>query len=119
MTNIVKRAISKTRDKLLAEVIKSISELDTKIVTFQQDQLDLYHELEGRIKNSGTIQLSPNEVMTKIFSGAKMYLDPHDIAVVPHLVLDGEWEHDVTHAWLSIVKENDIVIDIGANFGYF
>lgn len=72
-----------------------------------------------RIKNSGVVYLSSKEVMVKIFSGAKMFLDTTDRGLVPHLMMDGEWEHDVTHAWLSVLKPGDTVLDIGANFGYF
>lgn len=84
------------------------------------EQLNLQQKkLLERINNSGTVYLSENELMTKIFSGAKMYLDPKDRSLTPHLILDGNWEWDITQAWLRNIKEGDVVFDIGANFGYF
>jgi FkbM family methyltransferase len=50
-----------------------------------------------------------------------MYLDPKDIAVVPHIILEGIWERQITEAWRRVMDEMDIktVYDIGSNFGYF
>jgi FkbM family methyltransferase len=72
-----------------------------------------------QVANSGIIQTSPNEIIAKLQSGLKIYLDTRDISVVPHLALDGVWEPHITKAWLSVLKPELTVFDIGANFGYF
>lgn len=77
------------------------------------------NDLSTQITNSGVIKTGNHEILVKLFNGLKIYLDTRDIAVVPHLALDKIWEPQITKAWLKMVKPNDTVFDIGANFGYF
>lgn len=121
-------------NRLIHPVQSSLNNIEVKIDRHYQElsrhQNDLSNEIlksQGeyfrqtieQLKNSGHIKISETEILSKIFSGAKMYLDPRDIAVAPHLILDGEWESNITQAWLTAVRKNDVVFDIGANFGYF
>lgn len=126
MTNIVKKGVIKSRDRVLGNVMYSIQKLSNKLDFFigEQEKTNEKHqqqnnELTDTIKNSGTIRISDKELLTKTFSGLKIYLDPRDISVTPHLALDSIWEYHITRAWLSVVGRNDVVMDIGANFGYF
>jgi FkbM family methyltransferase len=54
-----------------------------------------------------------------MFTGMKIYLDPKDLSVTPHLALDGIYEGNISNAWLRVIRPDDVVFDIGANFGYF
>jgi FkbM family methyltransferase len=119
---VPKKILRSARDKFLAQALDAIREVQAQLNVLermQQEQRAAQEALSSRVQNSGYVQLSETEIMTKIFSGAKLYVDPRDVALAPHLILDSEWEHDVTHAWLSVVKPKDVVLDIGANFGYF
>jgi FkbM family methyltransferase len=51
--------------------------------------------------------------------GNKMYVDGRDKAIVPFLLTDGVWEEYVTHLFTKTVKSHHIVMDIGANIGYY
>lgn len=130
MSSMAKDFLRKSRNTLLRSITDSIEKLDKRVggvheeiqttqLKINHNQLIIMDEINRRVKNSGTIQLSETEILTKIFSGLKMYLDPRDIAVVPHLALDAIWEHRITAAWLAAVKPHDVVLDVGANFGYF
>lgn len=133
MANILKTAIKTPRDRFLQVVTEALDKLqagvgrlDSKIDQVHDAQLDINHhttvvveEIRDRGKNSGTLVLSSTEMVTKIFSGLKMYLDPRDMAISIPLALDGIWEHRITAAWLSIVGRHDTVLDIGANNGYY
>lgn len=117
---MVKKIVNKIRSipQRLEAIERGINELKAKVDQLQQKQDKIQASLT-KVVNSGVVYLSSKEVMVKIFSGAKMYLDTTDRGLVPHLMMDGEWERDVTHAWLSVLKPGDTVLDIGANFGYF
>lgn len=66
-----------------------------------------------------TVNIDQRTLLTKIFTGVKIYLDPQDLSVAAHIAVDGIWEKQITKAWLAVLKKDDTVLDIGANFGYF
>jgi FkbM family methyltransferase len=110
------------RDKLLAHLPRSVRNIEAQVnnlVQMQSAQNLRLDAIERRVTNSGFVQLSDNEILAKIFTGAKMYLDPRDVGLVPHLILDGDWERNITQAWLSVLQPGDTILDIGTNFGYF
>jgi FkbM family methyltransferase len=136
MTNIIKSSIQKTRDRFLIQIQEGIDRLSQRLDSLDKVQeevqnvrqaqlqanhyqLATYNVLAEKLLNSGTVYISPSEIVSKMFTGQKIYLDPRDISVAPHLALDAIWEADITTAWLSIVRPEDIIIDIGANFGYY
>lgn len=126
MSKTVKAVVKRYRNRLLGNISQSLGEIKELLrvasgerLNINHHQLEVLNETNQRLKNSGTLVLSSSEIVTKIFSGLKMYLDPSDIAVVPHLALDAIWEHHITSAWLATIRPQDTVVDIGANFGYF
>lgn len=126
MDNALKRVVRKSRNKFLASITELLNRLETglehleaKMDAIHGEQQSSINELRSKIINSGTIRISETEILTKIFSGIKFYLDPKDISVTPHLSLDYIWEENVTYAWLKTIKPGDMILDIGANFGYF
>lgn len=83
-------------------------------------QLELLNtQLASTPKQVQTIQIDDKTLLTKLFTDLKMYLNPNDISVAAHIALDGIWEKEITRAWLSVLGADDVVLDIGANFGYF
>ena len=70
-------------------------------------------------KNSATIQIDKHQVLTRLFTGQIIYLDSRDISLAPHLMMNGEWEMEITQLFRSLVKPDSVVFDIGANVGYF
>lgn len=90
---------------------KAILSLDNKI--------DILIQEEKQNMSFGIIHLPDNNILIKIFSGLKLYLNINDSSVAPHIALDGIWEPHITKAWLSVIKPDDVVFDIGANFGYY
>lgn len=126
MPNIAKDIIIKSRDKMFAKLVKSIDDLNNRVDEIKHHQLNIderneyrYRDLSEMVRNSGILQVSQNEVVVKLFNGLKIYLDTRDISVTPHLALDSIWEYNITRAWIDVVKRHDVIIDIGANYGYF
>ena len=108
MKNRIKSMLQKSSNIANSKVLTEIEDLRSKMAIVVEKQ-----------SNTGIISLGNNEIITKIFSGLKIYLDTRDISVTPHLALDGIYEGHISNAWISQIEKNSTVIDIGANFGYF
>ena len=107
------------RNKVLSSVIKKLDEINLSTTNNTRIIESVNESTYRRIRNSGSITTGSNEILAKIFTGLKIYLDPNDLAVAVHIALDGIWEENISRAWINTIKEDDTVLDIGANFGYF
>lgn len=58
-------------------------------------------------------------ILCRVLGRYKMYVDPNDHGLSPHLILDGFWEMPTTEAIAQLVSPGMVVADIGANLGYF
>jgi FkbM family methyltransferase len=70
-------------------------------------------------KNSNAVPTGENEILTRIFTGQLMYVDPRDLSVSPHLIMSGEWEMGITKIFRQCINKDSVVFDVGANSGYF
>ncbi|HYP39565.1 MAG TPA: FkbM family methyltransferase [Chloroflexia bacterium] len=61
-------------------------------------------------------RLKPASIRVK---GFKLFLDPDDKVMSHYLLEDGRWEPLETGIVESELKEGDVVLDIGANIGYY
>jgi FkbM family methyltransferase len=102
----------------IKDVIRSLREVNEKVDRLERKLDDALYTVH-LVKNGATVKTGEHEAITRIFTGQKMYLDTRDASLTPHLMLDGEWEHTFTHVFLKHIKPGDVVLDIGANFGYF
>ena len=114
--------------KLRAKVL-GIGIIEARIEKLQHANEEAFARLENLQKTAmkydaiGIMPLSDKEIAVKIFNDLIMYLDPRDIAITPHIALERIWEREITYAWLSVldhdVRDEPVVMDIGANFGYY
>lgn len=51
--------------------------------------------------------------------GSRMYVDPRDQAISRFLMLDGVYEPEETKMFKDTIKPGMVVLDIGANIGYY
>ncbi|WP_203072995.1 FkbM family methyltransferase [Falsiroseomonas ponticola] len=65
------------------------------------------------------VQVDPSTVLCRVLGRYKMMVDGRDVALAPHLMLDGYWEMWTTEFMLRTVKPGMVVLDVGANLGYF
>lgn len=122
--NHSRKTIKQYRDKVLGvghrldglqRSIQDLSERQTRV----EENLRQINHFNATNYQAQSLRLADNEVLTKIFTDLKMYLNPEDMSVAAHIALDGIWEKEITKAWLAVLKSDDTVLDIGANFGYF
>lgn len=64
-------------------------------------------------------KLRPKGLVLVNVQGNKMYVNPNDRGIAPMLLMDGVMEKYDTELFKKMVKEGMIVVDIGANVGYF
>jgi len=81
-----------------------------------QDQTLFYLDV---LKNGQATYLGDYQVLTRLFTGQKIFVDSRDVSVSPALIMDGRWEPETTAALMNLLQPSDCMIDIGANFGYF
>ncbi len=58
-------------------------------------------------------------ILTNLIQGPKIFLDTRDTSLAPIIIQHGYWEKWVTDIFLSVLKPGMIVVDIGANCGYY
>ncbi|MGC1187165.1 MAG: FkbM family methyltransferase [Candidatus Acidiferrales bacterium] len=58
------------------------------------------------------------EILTSC-QGFKVYVDPMDVGIAQHVISDGVYEPGTTELFKSLLKPGMVVLDVGANFGYY
>lgn len=78
--------------------------------------------IEDALKNSEKRKiayLGNHRSLTTTIFGHQIIVDTRDFSITPHILTYGYWELWVTKAVLEIVKKDMIVLEVGANFGYY
>ena len=68
-------------------------------------------------------RIYPHESTIEIH-GSKMYMNPSNLpkrfrAIFRFFIINGSYESRTTEMFRKVVKKGDVVVDIGANMGYF
>lgn len=72
------------------------------------------------LHNRAFAQSLGNEmVLCRMLGQYKIFVDPNDWSVSPHIIADGIWEPRVTEIVIDTLKKGMTAIDVGANLGYF
>jgi FkbM family methyltransferase len=65
------------------------------------------------------IYLGEHLALAQVLDKFKMYVDTRDIGIAPHLLMSGLWELWVTKVFCEFLRPGMVVVDVGANFGYY
>ena len=79
----------------------------------------IVNELQSSMIVKKCIYMSGGIALTTLWDGSKVYVNCKDRSVAPHLLLNGEWEMDITKVFIEKLPKQGIVFDCGANHGYF
>lgn len=63
--------------------------------------------------------LGQNRYLTRTAYGRKMFLDTRDMTLVPHIILDGVWEPNVTKVITGLLQPGQRVLEVGSNLGWY
>ena len=67
----------------------------------------------------GPLYLGDHEALVQARWGAKLVVDTRDRLLAPWLLMDGLWESHVTGWFHDVLESGDVMVDVGANIGYF
>jgi len=59
-----------------------------------------------------------DRVLALTHAGQRIFLDPQDIGIAPHIALTGLWEPGVERLLRRLLRPGQSVVEIGANMGY-
>jgi len=63
------------------------------------------------------IEVDQDHIIARTKEGWPIVLNKHDRCVCRHIRLGGIWEQDTHDCVLNLIREGDIVIEVGANYG--
>ena len=120
---MIKNTLRKTSAKALSPLTRVIeTRLDiqeSRIEDLKSIIERLLVAIEG-VKNTDSIlYVEKGLSIAKLKTGLKICIDPREVAIAPHMVLDGVWEEEMTRAWLRVCSPISVVFDVGANYGYY
>jgi len=68
---------------------------------------------------SQAVYLGNHRALTYLQTGQKIFVDTRSIDIGTHLMMGGMWEPNYAQAFCSLLKPGDVVLDIGANHGFY
>lgn len=104
---------------IVSDMKINIDTIDSKIVNLNDRLSDIDSRIASLRQFVPNLIVNEKTVITKIFTDLKMYLNPNDMAVAAHIALDGVWEKEITRAWITAIEPESVVLDVGANYGYY
>ena len=72
----------------------------------------------GRIP-LGAFRTGEYEAVTRLATGEFLYVDSRDVSVAIPLIMNGEYEPELSALFRRLLKPGMVMLDVGANFGYF
>lgn len=99
--------------KRLARARRAFSQVDTA------REMRMAQPPQGAQPTTQYFYLTPELALTRLANGLLLYVDPQDETMSAHLIGYGYWEPNVYQVVSSLAKPGDVIVEVGANVGYY
>jgi FkbM family methyltransferase len=109
-------------DQQFASLGQQVARLAGRVEDLASLMTDSYHHqmsMLRRIHNSGSIYLGGHVAMTFLTNGYRAFVDTRSLDVGVHLLHGGTWETHYTEAFKRMLRPGAVVVDVGANLGWY
>lgn len=82
----------------------------------------IHLEIENGIQRASSrpmVYLGSGKALTETIFGSEMIVNTSDMSLSPHILMKGCWEIWITQFLLELLEESMVVLEIGANIGYY
>lgn len=101
-------------DDKIDTLIERIARLE-KLATTAVEKIAEIRQLTGPFAAT----FPDGSMLTQTIHGTKYFIDPDDLIIAPQMVIYRQWEADLSELFRKLCTPNSVVVDVGANFGYF
>lgn len=101
-------------DDLVQKLLDKISSLESSVAKIS-DKMNEIRQLVGPFAAT----FPDGAMLTQSIHGLKYFVDPEDMVITPNMVIYRQWEADLSNVFRYLCKSDAVVVDIGANIGYF
>lgn len=103
----------------LGSVYAQLASVDSRLDGIERRLDDVQRSVPAAHWPHGPVYLGDHEALVQARWGAKLIVDTRDRLLAPWLLMDGLWESDAT-AWMhDTLRPGAVMVDVGANIGYF
>jgi FkbM family methyltransferase len=99
--------------------VEGVAERVTSAGPHNEALLQKYIAEVATVGSSRVIPLSPHELLVRTIRGFYMVVPGWNIDVGPGIIRDGVIEPWTNEVLISLLKEGDSLVNVGANFGYY
>jgi len=101
-------------DDTLAQILESIESLKREVSEISTTTHSI-RQLVGPFAATFT----DGSMLVQTIHGVKYFIDPDDLITAPQMIIYRQWEADLSNLFRQLCTPASVVIDVGANFGYF
>lgn len=98
--------------------LQSIAERLAALEQRSDEALRLVREIRELVGPFGA-PMPEGRMLVQTLHGLKYLIDPSDLIMAPQLIIYRQWEPDLSALFVQLLGPDSVVIDVGANFGYF
>ena len=112
------RLVSKSMLRSLQASATNASQTEEALTRVERLLARLQRDVD-QIKRLGAVVLENDRAVTVLATGQHIYVDPRDKGCGVNILTEGKYEEDELRLFRSFLRPGAVVLDIGANYGYY